>query len=291
ERVTVSLPMPQFISMPLEVKSIATFLGISPIDILDAAHPIGVVALSGCSNIIVPVKSCNFLLNIEPNFHLMKDYCDRFHLTEVVVYCLDTMDKDNTAHIRHFAPAIGINEDPVSGVGSASLGCYLVQNRIVSIEEQLILFNALDIKFAADIFESLKENQMIEILNTVSGEKKKAILNEMSPDDRTDLFAILPDEETEKLIPLLDKDEQRRTRELLAYKENTAGGLMTTDYITVPEDVKIGYVFRELRIKARDIDFIQYIYVVDKMNRLQGTIPLKDLLTTNPQRKVSRIMD
>ncbi|MBA7512596.1 putative isomerase YddE [subsurface metagenome] len=135
ERVTVSLPMPQFISMPLEVKSIATFLGISPIDILDAAHPIGVVALSGCSNIIVPVKSCNFLLNIEPNFRLMKDYCDRFHLTEVVVYCLDTMDKDNTAHIRHFAPAIGINEDPVSGVGSASLGCYLVQNRIVSIEE------------------------------------------------------------------------------------------------------------------------------------------------------------
>lgn len=161
----------------------------------------------------------------------------------------------------------------------------------LTLDEQLILFNALDIKFAADIFESLKEDQMIEILNTVSVEKKKAVLNEMSPDDRTDLFAILPDEETEKLIPLLDEDEQKRTRELLAYKENTAGGLMTTDYITVPEDVKIGYVFRELRNKAKDIDFIQYIYVVDKMNRLQGTIPLKDLLTTNPRRKVSRIMD
>ncbi|MCK4453142.1 PhzF family phenazine biosynthesis protein, partial [candidate division WOR-3 bacterium] len=135
ERVTVSLPVPQFISMPLEVKSIATFLGISPIDILNAAYPIGVVALSGCSDIIVPVKSCDFLLNIEPNFQLIKDYCTQFHLTGIIVYCFDTLDKDNTVHMRHFAPAIGINEYPVSGTGGASLGCYLLHNRIVPIEE------------------------------------------------------------------------------------------------------------------------------------------------------------
>ena len=135
ERVTVSLPVPQFISMPLEVKSISRFLGISPIDILNAAYPIGVVALSGCSDIVVPVKSCDFLLNIEPNFQLIKDYCAQFHLTGIIVYCLDTLNKNNTAHMRHFAPAIGINEDPVSGTGSASLGCYLLHNRIVPIEE------------------------------------------------------------------------------------------------------------------------------------------------------------
>ncbi|HEC77551.1 MAG TPA: magnesium transporter [candidate division WOR-3 bacterium] len=161
----------------------------------------------------------------------------------------------------------------------------------LTLDEQLTLFNAVDTKFAADIFEFLKEDQMIELLNVISAEKKKEILNEMSPDDRTDLFAILPEEETAKLIPLLEEEEQLRARELLAYKQNTAGGLMTTDFITVPEDVKIGYVLRELRQKAKDIDFIQNIYVVDKVGRLKGIIPLKDLLTATPQKKVEKVMD
>lgn len=157
--------------------------------------------------------------------------------------------------------------------------------------EQLILFNALDKKFAADIFEFLKEDQMLELLNNLSVTRKRDILNEMSPDDRTDLFAVLPSEEVEKLIPLLEEDEQIRARELLAYKENTAGGLMTTDFITASEDMKIAHVLRELRTKAKDIDFIQNIYVVDHVNRLKGIIPLKVLLTTSPQKKVENVMD
>lgn len=159
------------------------------------------------------------------------------------------------------------------------------------IHEKLKLFNILDTKFAADIFEFLKEDQMVELLDNLSTQRRVAILNEMSPDDRTDLFAILPTEEVEKLIPLLDPAEQKRARELLAYKGNTAGGLMTTDYITVSENVNVANVLKELRTKAKDIDFIQNIYVVDKVNRLQGIIPLKDLLTTSPQRKVEKVME
>ncbi len=161
----------------------------------------------------------------------------------------------------------------------------------LSSEEQLILLNALDTKFAADIFEFLKEDQMIELLNRLKTARKKDILNEMSPDDRTDLLALLPEEETEKLLPLLEEEEQVRTRELLAYKENTAGGLMTTDYISVPESASISNVLRELRTKAKDIDFIQKIYIVDKVGRLEGIIPLKDLLVTGPKKRVDEIME
>jgi magnesium transporter len=160
----------------------------------------------------------------------------------------------------------------------------------LTLHEQLIFINALDDKFAADVVEFLKEEQVLELFNNLEIQKTKGILNEMSPDDRTDLFAVIPDEETEKLIPLLNEEEQSRARELLAYKSTTAGGLMTTEYITVPEDVKIGSVFRELREKAKDIDFIQNIYVVDKVDRLKGIIQLKDLLTTSPLRKVKGVM-
>ncbi len=158
-------------------------------------------------------------------------------------------------------------------------------------EERLTLFNSLDTKFAADIFEFLDDKFKLELLKVLSPEKKKAILNEMSPDDRTDFFALLPKEEVEDLIPLLEEGEQVKARELLAYKKNTAGGLMTTDYITVPENITIGQVLKIVRTKAKDIDFIQNIYVVDKVNRLKGIIPLKDLLTTSPNRKVDRVMN
>jgi magnesium transporter len=160
-----------------------------------------------------------------------------------------------------------------------------------SLDERLKLFKVLDKKAAADIFEFLDEEEMVELLDNLPTARTVDILNEMSPDDRTDLFAILPSEEVEKLIPLLEEDEQTRARELLAYKENTAGGLMTTEYITAPENASIATVLREFRTKAKDIDFIQNIYVVDKVNRLQGIIPLKDLLTASPKRKVEKVMD
>ena len=118
-----------------------------------------------------------------------------------------------------------------------------------SLKEKLILFNALDTKFATDVFEFLNDEQMLELLNNLTVEKTKEILNEMSPDDRTDLFETLPEEEIEKFLPLLEEDEQIRARELLTYKGNTAGGLMTTDYITVPESIKISQVLKEMRNK------------------------------------------
>lgn len=158
-------------------------------------------------------------------------------------------------------------------------------------EERLRLFSILDVKSAADIFEFLREDQMIELLEKLPTKTKIAVLNEMSPDDRTDLFAALPSGEVEKIIPLLDPEEQNRARELLAYKENTAGGLMTTDYITVPENASVAEALKELRTKGRDIDFIQNIYVVDKVNRLQGIIPLKNLLTARPRQRLERVMD
>ncbi len=130
ERVTVSLPAPQFISTPVDVKQVSRFFGIPPVDISNTTLPIGFVVLSGCTDIIVPVGTRDALLNVEPNFQLMKSYCDRSQITGVVLYCLDTLNEKNTAHMRHFAPSVGINEDPVSGAAGASLGCYLVQHRL-----------------------------------------------------------------------------------------------------------------------------------------------------------------
>jgi PhzF family phenazine biosynthesis protein len=130
-RITASLPVPQFISTPVDMKRIAHLLGAAPIEILNSKYSVGVVALSGCTDIIVPLNSRDVLINATPDFHQMKTYCETYQLTGIVAFCLETEDPANTAHMRYFAPAIGINEDPVAGAACAALGSYLLQNRIV----------------------------------------------------------------------------------------------------------------------------------------------------------------
>lgn len=136
-RVTASLPVPQFISTPVDMKRIAHLLGVAPIDILGSNYSVGVVALSGCTDIIVPLSSCDLLIDATPDFHQMKTYCETYQLTGIVAFCLETKDPTNTAHMRYFAPAIGINEDPVAGAACAALGSYMLQNRIVPRGEVL----------------------------------------------------------------------------------------------------------------------------------------------------------
>ena len=136
-RVTASLPVPQFISTPVDMKRIARLLGVTPIDVLSSSYSIGVVSLSGCTDIIVPLSSSDVLIHATPDFQQMKTYCETFQLTGIVAFCLETEDPANTAHMRYFAPAIGINEDPAAGAACAALGSYALQNRIVPRGEVL----------------------------------------------------------------------------------------------------------------------------------------------------------
>jgi PhzF family phenazine biosynthesis protein len=134
ERVTVSLPPPRFLEQQAEIKTISNFLNVSPVDIIDTNHPIRIMD-AGHAELVVPLKSLDQLLAIEPNFQLMKNYCTRFNLTSVIVFTKETRDKESNVHMRHFAPAVGINEDPVSGGAGTSLGYYLVQENILPREE------------------------------------------------------------------------------------------------------------------------------------------------------------
>lgn len=130
-RVTASLPVPQFISTPVDMKRIAHLLGVAPIDILGGNYSVGVVALSGCTDVIVPFKSRDVLISATPDFPQMKTYCETYQLTGIVAFYFETKDLTSTVHMRYFAPAIGINEDAVAGAACASLGSYMLQNRVV----------------------------------------------------------------------------------------------------------------------------------------------------------------
>jgi CBS domain-containing protein len=149
---------------------------------------------------------------------------------------------------------------------------------------------ALDDERAADVLEELAADDQVDILEALEPEKAADILEEMGPDEAADLVADLSEERQEQLLGLMEPDEASDVRELLAYGEETAGGLMTTDFITVTPEMTAEQVIERLRELHPDADQVYYLYVTDANGILVGTITLRGLIVAAPETPVRDFM-
>ncbi|MEO0226389.1 MAG: PhzF family phenazine biosynthesis protein [candidate division WOR-3 bacterium] len=132
-RVTISVGGPKFVTNEFNIVAIGRMLGIPPKEITDTNLPLDTVS-TGFYSVIVPVKNLSQLLDLKPDFALIEKFCNRIGAAGIQVFTLETFEKESDAHVRHFAPAVGIPEDPVSGGACASLGCYLVRYRLIPVD-------------------------------------------------------------------------------------------------------------------------------------------------------------
>jgi magnesium transporter len=149
---------------------------------------------------------------------------------------------------------------------------------------------ALDDERAADVLEELAADDQVDILEALSPEKAADILEEMGPDEAADLVADLSQERQDQLLGLMEPEEASDVRELLAYGEETAGGLMTTDFITVTPEMTAEQVIDRLRELHPDADQVYYLYVADAGGMLVGTITLRGLIVAVPETAVRDFM-
>lgn len=149
---------------------------------------------------------------------------------------------------------------------------------------------ALDDERAADVLEELAADDQVDILEALSPEKAADILEEMGPDEAADLVADLSSERQEQLLGLMEPDEASEVRELLAYGEETAGGLMTTDFITVTPETTAEQVIERMRELHPDADLVYYLYVTNADGLLVGTITLRGLIVARPETPVRDFM-
>jgi CBS domain-containing protein len=149
---------------------------------------------------------------------------------------------------------------------------------------------ALDDERAADVLEELAADDQVDILEALSPDKAADILEEMGPDEAADLVADLSEERQEQLLGLMEPEEASDVRELLAYGEETAGGLMTTDFITVTPEMTAEQVIERLRELHPDADQVYYLYVTDSDGMLVGTITLRGLIVATPETAVRDFM-
>jgi len=149
---------------------------------------------------------------------------------------------------------------------------------------------ALDDEAAADVFEEMEPETQVEVLEDLDPARAADILEEMSPDDAADLVADLSDETREEILALMERDEADELGELLAYPEDTAGGMMTTEFVAVPAALTCAQAIDRLRDLEPDAETIYYVYVTDDEERLVGVLSLRDLIVAKPATPIAEVM-
>lgn len=160
----------------------------------------------------------------------------------------------------------------------------------VSQRERSAIFGSLDVETAAEALHELEPSVQADIIDDMASEKASDILEQMPPDEAADVLGDLPERKAEELIGLMEKDEAQEVKELLEHEEDTAGGLMTTEFLSFPPDITVDDAIKELRLEAPDVETVYYLYITDDEDRLLGVLSLKNLILARPELLLSDIM-
>jgi magnesium transporter len=149
---------------------------------------------------------------------------------------------------------------------------------------------SLDDEAVADAMEEMKPDTQVEVLEDLAPERAADILEEMSPDDAADLVADLDQDTRDDILRYMEQSEAEEVQALLAYPEDTAGGIMTTAYIAVSAQETAGGAIELLREWEPDAETIYYVYVTDDEERLVGVLSLRDLIVAQPGTPIGDVM-
>jgi CBS domain-containing protein len=161
----------------------------------------------------------------------------------------------------------------------------------VSREEGATLFHELDMEAAAETLSELKPEVKIKIISAINPEKAAKIIELMDPDDAADVLNELPAERVKTILELIQKEDAEDIQELLSHEEDTAGGLMTNDFLSYTPQTKVAEVLEQFREDSQDVETIYYIFITDEHDKLMGVTTLRDLILADPQKTLSEIME
>ncbi|HEY6806317.1 MAG TPA: CBS domain-containing protein [Pyrinomonadaceae bacterium] len=151
---------------------------------------------------------------------------------------------------------------------------------------------SLDDEIAAETLEEMPAEHQARILGDMDQERAADILEWMSPHEAADVLGDLPEEKAEELLGLMEQQEQADVVELLPYEDDTAGGLMTTEFVTLPRELTVGEALARLREMAETPNMIYYLYVVEAEGswKLLGVIALRSLILADPAMPLEEVM-
>ena len=160
----------------------------------------------------------------------------------------------------------------------------------LSRSDRVGVIAALDDEAAADAIGEMEPETQVDILEDLEPARAADILEEMDPDEAADLVADLSDESRVEILGLMEKEEADEVQELMTYGEDTAGGIMTTEFVAVPATLTAAQTIDRLRELEPDAETIYYVYVTDSDDRLVGVLSLRDLIVAKPDTCIDTFM-
>ena len=153
----------------------------------------------------------------------------------------------------------------------------------LSAKERSAIFESLTDEVAADTLEEMETDDQVSVIEHMEPERASEILEEMHPDEAADILADLPEERAREILGLMESDEAEEVRELLSFPDDTAGGLMTTEYVAVSLGLTAQECIDALRVLEPEAEHVYYVYVVDQEEHLHGVLSLRDLIVAKPE--------
>jgi len=160
----------------------------------------------------------------------------------------------------------------------------------LGIKEQVALISRIDRKKTIEVFNEINADEQFELLDNLEKELSSYLLNEMSPDERADLLNSLPNKVANRFLSLMSETERKDVEKLLSYPFNSAGSIMTTEYISLTPELTASQASEFIKQAAPKKETIYYTYVTDRQNRLTGFVSLKDIFMAKEDVAIKNIM-
>lgn len=161
----------------------------------------------------------------------------------------------------------------------------------VSPEEGASFIGNLDVETAAEAITELEPDAQTAMLTGMDLVQAAGIIEVMPPDSAADIMSALPADRAKEILEQIQKEEAEDIQELMGHEHDTAGGLMTNEFIAYNRDMTVQEAMAQFKKDSLEIEAVYYIYVVDEEEKLLGVISLKELLLSDPAAKLEEVME
>ncbi len=180
---------------------------------------------------------------------------------------------------------LAFSEKQLLSIPPADLGDIIFD---LTPNQRMALFRTLDVRTKARVFEHLEFEEQKIILKELDKKEAAQLVTHMSSDEATDLLEKLPRNTVQNLLTLIESSRAKKLSTLLGYSSDSAGGLMTTEFVSLAETITVEAAIDYIKNQTKDMDTVPYIYIVDDKNHLKGVTTIRRLLFADPKEVVAK---
>jgi CBS domain-containing protein len=181
---------------------------------------------------------------------------------------------------------LNISTKPLEEMPAADLADIVEE---LSPEDREAIFEAMEPEAAAEALSEVETDIQVQIIESLETERAADILEKMDPDEAADVLGELEEETTEEILEEMETEPKAEVQELLEFEEDSAGGLMTTDYLALHENATVADALEALRGNPEMLDSLNTLFLVGPGERLAGALPVTRILVSDPARPLREL--